>query len=78
MLSKDLKAALSVALTESSLPGFELDATRGVAGATLAVLSLPADGGPMPAYPHVQLVFKSVTRLAVSLRNDGGTIAERR
>lgn len=68
MLSDELKSALGVALNEASLLGFELDAERALARATFAVLALPADGGPMPADARVQLLFRPVGRLAVSLR----------
>lgn len=68
MLSEDLKQALGVALNEATLLGLEVDAERRLAGATFAVLSLPADGGPMPKDARVQLLFSNVTRVAASLR----------
>ena len=68
MLNDELKADLNVALNEATLLGFELDPGRRLAGATFAVLALPADGGPMPDDPRAQLLFHDVSRLAVSLR----------
>jgi len=68
MLSSDLKDALGVALNEASLLGLEFDPERRLAGATFSVLSLPADGGPMPADPRVQVLFRNVCRVAASLR----------
>lgn len=68
MLSDELKAGLNVALNEATLLGFELDPTRALAGATLSVLMLPPDAGPMPADSRVQLLFAPVGRVAVSLR----------
>ena len=68
MLSDDLKKALDVALNEASLLGFEFDPERRLAAATLGMLSLPADGGPMPDDSRVQFLFHDVGRLAVSYR----------
>jgi hypothetical protein len=67
-LSADLKHALGVALNEATLLGIELDAHNRRVGATLAVLTLPADGGPMPRDPRVQFVFAPVGRVVASLR----------
>ena len=68
MLSDDLKAGLSVAFNEATLLGFEFDPRRALAGATMSVLSLPAGNGPMPEEPRIQLLFKDVSRLILSLR----------
>jgi len=67
-LGEELKQALGVALNEATLLGVELDASSRRVGATLRVLALPDDGGPMPADSRVQLVFAPVARVVASLR----------
>jgi hypothetical protein len=56
-------------LNEASLVGIDIDDERRWVGVTLAVLTLPADGGPEPADPRVKLILSPVGRLAASLRH---------
>jgi hypothetical protein len=67
-LSAEQIHAFGVALNEASLVGVEVEAAEGSAGVTLAVLSLPPDGGPEPADRRVQLVLQPLGRVAASLR----------
>src|SRR5262245_48155130 len=67
-LDADLKHSLGVALNEATLLGIELDTYSRRVGATLSVLTLPADGAPMPDDPRVQLLFAPVGRVVASLR----------
>jgi hypothetical protein len=68
MLTNELKAQLDVALNEATLLGLEVDTGRQLAAATLAMLSLPADDGPMPTDARVQFLFRDVSRVVASLR----------
>jgi len=67
-LDTDLKHGLGVALNEATLLGIELDTRNRRVGATLSVLTLPVDEGPMPDDPRVQLLFAPVGRVVASLR----------
>ena len=67
MLSREQKTGLGVALNESTLLGVEIDTSRCLAAATLALLTLP-EVGPMPRDTRVQLRFEGVGRAAASLR----------
>jgi hypothetical protein len=67
-LTADQVGALNVALNEATLVGVEMDAAHRRFGVTLAVLSLPEDGGPPPDDPRIKLVLEPVGRLAVSWR----------
>jgi hypothetical protein len=64
---EELRNELGVALNESDLLGFEVDAARRIAAATFRVLTLP--GGPPPDDCRVQMLFHRVGRVAASLRN---------
>lgn len=59
----------NVALNEAQLVGIEVDPLGPRAAITLAVLSLPADGGPEPEDPRVQFVLEPLGRVAASLRH---------
>jgi hypothetical protein len=67
-LSAEQVHAFGVALNEASLVGLEVEAAEDWAGLTLAVLSLPPDGGPEPGDPRVQLILHPLGRIAASLR----------
>ncbi|MGH2848543.1 MAG: hypothetical protein ACRDL0_21490, partial [Thermoleophilaceae bacterium] len=67
-LTEEQKNGIGVALNEASLVGIEVDQERRWAGVTLAVLTLPPEGGPEPQDPRVKLILSPVGRLAASLR----------
>jgi hypothetical protein len=58
---------LDLALCEANLLGLEVRRESRNGAATLAVLSLPTEG-PQPEDRRVQLVFRSIGRVAASLR----------
>lgn len=63
-----LRLELGIALNESDLLGFEVDANRRVAAATFRVLTLPKSG-PAPEDRRVQMLFSPIGRVAASLRH---------
>jgi len=74
-LSPEQIRDFGVALNEANLVDLEVDASARRAVVTLAVLSLPAGGGPEPADRRVQLVLARLGRIAASLRQDGAPVA---
>jgi len=67
-LTEEQRAGLNVALNEAELLGFEVDAERRIAAATFRVLRLP-EIGPAPDDRRVQFLFRSIGRVAASLRD---------
>jgi len=65
----DMKLGIGVALNEATLLGAEVSRERRMAAITLAVLSLPSDGGPAPEDSRVSLVLAPVGRVVASLRH---------
>src|SRR4051812_45870148 len=58
-----------VALNEATLVGIEVAAEERSVSLTFAALALPADDGPPPPDPRVQLTLQPVGRIAASLRH---------
>ncbi len=62
---------LDIALNEATLVGVDWDAGHRSFALTVAVLSLPEDGGDPPADPRLKLRLAPVGRIAASLRRLG-------
>ncbi len=58
-----------MALNEATLVGVDVSAEERRVSVTLAVLALPADSGPPPDDPRVQLILQPVGRIAASFRH---------
>lgn len=67
-MNEETRATIGIALNEATLLGAEVSRDRRTAAITLAVLSLPPDGGRPPADPRVSLVLSPVGRAVASLR----------
>jgi hypothetical protein len=68
-LSGEQVRDFNIALNEAELVGAEVNVSERLAGLTLAVLSLPADDGPEPDDPRVQVILESLGRVVASLRH---------
>jgi hypothetical protein len=66
-LTQEQKEGLGLAFCEANLLALELDTARRTVGATLAVLSLPPSGEPMPQDRRLSIVLAPVGRVAVRL-----------
>ncbi|MEM9083242.1 MAG: hypothetical protein AAGB34_06555 [Planctomycetota bacterium] len=69
MLTDRIKSGLNVALNEATLIGVEVSEAHQVAVITLDLLTLPDSECPTTEDARVSVVLRSVSRVAVSLRN---------
>ncbi len=69
MLTAEEIQGIGVALNEATLLGIAITAEKRAAEITFAVLTLPSDGSPSPLDRRIQVLPRSVGRVAASLRN---------